>query len=67
MDVLSRKGAWDERMEISTGFLPQENRDFIKKIITNFSKNLFISGKLSKATAFMVTSKMIRTAHTFSF
>lgn len=35
----------------------------LKKIITVSSKNPFIYGYLSKATGFMVTSKIILNAH----
>ena len=38
-----------------------------EKKITSFSTNPFISGWLSKATAFMVTPKMMINALTFCF
>ena len=38
-----------------------------KKKITSFSTNPFISGYLSKATAYMVTPKMMINALTFCF
>ena len=38
-----------------------------KKKITSFSTNPFISGELSKATAFMVMQKIIINALTFGF
>ena len=38
-----------------------------KKKIKSFLTNLFVSGQLSKATAFMVTPKMIVNALTFCF
>ena len=39
----------------------------VLKNITNFSTNPFISGQLSKATAFMVTPKTIVNVLTFCF
>ena len=54
-------------LQLSSGGFYYTLMELITKKITSFSTNPFISGQFSKATAFMVTPKMMINALTFCF